>query len=462
MASLSYPALDPIRTTLTQIAANGGPDWRGRVFVVGGAVRDRLMGLPLKNDFDLLVDGDALALARELHQSGITDHFPVEYANFGTVMLGIHGIPVELVTARKECYRGESRKPVVEPATLFEDAERRDFTINALSEDLFTGEVIDRLGTGLADLEGRVLRTPLAPEATFHEDPLRMLRAVRFVHQLEFSPASGLYEAIASTAPRLKIISAERIQAELNKVLVLPTVSQALEDLRTTGLLAEFWPEFLDGVGMTQGDYHHLDVWGHTRAVVAAARPTLRHRLAALFHDVGKPRTRTVEDTGRIRFFGHDDLGAEMTATMLRRLRYPGDITHEVATLVKHHMRLGGGNEFKPRSARKLLHDLGELADDLIDLCEADSKGLKASLVMPDYDEMRATLEDVRTQLPSRNPESPLTGRQLMDALGLSSGHEIGRLKAMLTEAVIEGRLAATDEAGALALAKEFLRNPTD
>lgn len=445
---------------LRQIAANGGPDWQGRVFVVGGAVRDRLMGLPLKHDYDLLVDGDALALARELHAARITDHAPVEYANFGTVMLGVQGVPVELVTARRESYRGESRKPVVEPATLQEDAERRDFTVNALSEDLFTGEVIDRLGTSLADLEARILRTPLNPESTFHEDPLRMLRAIRFVHQLEFAPAPGLFEAIAATAPRLGIISAERIQAEISKILVLPTVAQALEDLRTTGLLAEFWPEFLEGVDMTQGDYHHLDVWGHTRAVVAAARPTLQHRLAALFHDVGKPRTRTVEESGRIRFYSHDDVGAEMTATMLRRLRYPGDITHAVATLVKFHMRLGGGAEFKPRSARKLLHDLDELADDLIDLCEADSKGLKASLRMPDYNAMRATLAEVRTELPTRKPQSPLTGRELMEALGLHSGLEVGRLKTMLTEAVIEGRLAATDQAGALALAREHLRNP--
>lgn len=437
-------------------AALAGTPLAGKVWLVGGCVRDELLGLPAPKDVDLVVEGDALAVARLLFEKGVAAYPPVTYPRFGTAQVIVGGLQVELVTARRESYRGDSRKPDVEPATLDEDARRRDFTVNALFRNLDTGEPADPLGTGFDDLRRRVLRTPQEPEATFSEDPLRMLRAVRFRRQLGFEPAPGLYEAIRAEGHRLEIVSAERIRDEFSRMLQLPNAHLALEDLRQTGLLERFAPELAALAGVEQGDYHHLDVWHHTLEVVRNTRKEdLVLVLAALLHDVGKPATRTTDDEGRTRFFGHEQVGRTMAVAFLRRLRYSSEVCADVGQLVRHHMRLLSARRLSDPAARRLIRDLGDQLDRLLDLVEADGKGLKAGAPTLDLSAIRAKVEHVRRRTPASVLESPLSGEEIMALLALEPGPGVGRAKAWLREQVILGRLAVGDRAAARLLLRE-------
>ncbi len=414
----------------------------GSLWLVGGCVRDELLGSPPKDDYDLVTEGDALAMAQAIWEAGVSEIAPVTYPRFGTAMVQVQGIRVELVSARRESYDSESRKPDVEPATLLEDAQRRDFTCNALLRNLHSGELYDPLGVGLEDLRSGILRTPLEPGKTFIDDPLRMLRAVRFKHRLGFEFAPGLAEAIRDHASRLQIISAERIAEELLKMLPGPNPDRALDELRELGLLAEFLPEALEMVGVEQGSWHHLDVWGHTLSVVRQAPPEVR--LAALFHDIGKPQTRTVED-GAIRFLGHEKVGAEMAIQILRRLKFSNEDVHRVSLLVRHHMRIGSLAPASKSAYRRFLRDLGDLAEAQLDLCEADQRGQNPEAPKLDFVQIRARLAEVQTETPVQTLISPLTGEEIMEILQLPAGPEVGAAKSWLAEQVIEGHLASGD-----------------
>src|SRR5688572_27231451 len=330
---LAATTLDP----LSAIAeATLGTQWEGKLFLVGGAVRDELLGIPRTRlgDFDIVLESDADALARYLYDTKVSTIPPVVYPRFGTAMIRIAGSNVELVTARRESYSEESRKPDVEPATLLEDARRRDFTINTLLKNVHTDETTDPLGRGHADLRARILRTPLDANETFSDDPLRMIRAVRFRARFGLTPAPGLYEAIATNLERLRIVSFERIRDEFEKMLAGPNPADALDDLMETGLLSVLAPEFAEGISIDQGSYHSKDVWGHTLDVVRKAEGSgLLVMLGALFHDIGKPRTRSVEPDGRVRFFGHEDVGASMTVAILRRIKFSNDVIDAVGTV---------------------------------------------------------------------------------------------------------------------------------
>ena len=294
------------------------------IHLVGGAVRDHLLQLPAQNDFDLVVEEDAAALAQRVFDLGIADHPPAIYPRFGTAMVSVDGLKIEFVTARKESYDADSRKPHVEPASFLEDALRRDFTVNALARARGSGEGIDLLGTGLADLKAGILRTPLDPHVTFQDDPLRMLRAVRFRWRLGFDYAPGLAEAIQESSHRLSVISQERITEEFTKILLGANPHRALEELRTLGLLHGWADELLAMVGVEQGKWHHLDVWGHTMEVVGqASGGSLTLMLSALLHDVAKPRTRSIDSQGQTRFFGHEVLGAQMAQALCVRKKPP-------------------------------------------------------------------------------------------------------------------------------------------
>lgn len=421
----------------------------GKVYAVGGWVRDRLLGLGDSADLDLVVEGDAPALAQWLYQSGTASAPPATYTNFGTASLIVGSARVELVTARRESYRGDSRKPESEPATLLEDVQRRDFTVNALLVPLAsTGEVVDLLGQGLDDLSARVLRTPLDPVKTFEDDPLRMLRAVRFAHRLGFTYAPGLREAIEANAHRMEILSPERIRGELMTMLGQGSPERALADLMDLGLLSQFWPEFREGVGVEQGQYHHLDVWGHTLAVVAAAKPDPWLRLGCLFHDVGKPATRTIQADGRTRFFRHEEVGAEMTGDMMRRLRFSHDETAVVSKLVRNHMRLGFG-VLSDTAVRRLVRDMGDDLSLLLDLCDADAKGLKAGVRALDIGVVRTRIEAVAAATPAPALGSPLDGDEIMGLIGGGPGRRVGEAKAALGDEVVAGRIAPGDKAAA-------------
>lgn len=457
--------------------ATRATQFEGRVWLVGGAVRDELLGLSVDtNDFDLVVEGDALELARLLAERGVSSIEPVVYPRFGTALVRVEGSNVELATARRESYDPTNRKPTVRPATLAEDARRRDFTVNALMRGLHDGHLIDPLRVGLADLEARVLRTPLDPVQTFHDDPLRMLRAVRFRWKLGLEPAPGLYEAIEAEAGRLHqpddererpVVSAERIRDEWVKMLAHPTAANALGDLMALGLIDQFAPELRAMQGVDQGSFHHLDVWEHTLLVIdnlhrSKPEPSASLVLAALLHDVGKPRTRFIDEHGAVRFFGHESLGAEMAASLLRRLRFANETVEEVALLVHNHMRLGSFDRPTLGAARRLVRDLGDRLDDLFRLVEADADALRPGVRRLDLTPIRTLVDQVATATPAARLECPLSGEEIMNATGWGPGEGIGKVKRMLLEEVLEGRLDPGDKAGALAWLREHMLTSED
>jgi len=431
--------------------ATRGTKWEGWLFAVGGCVRDALLGLPEGTDFDVVTEESSQELANFLYTMGVSSIPPVAYPRFGTALVRIGEANVEIVTARRESYAPESRKPKVAPATLLEDARRRDFTVNTLLRNLHTGELLDPLGIGLTDLRERVLRTPLDPEATFSDDPLRMLRAVRFRWRLGLTPAESLYDAIRQKRSRLSIVSVERIRNELVLMLEHPTAADALGELMDLGLLELFLPELKEGADVDQGDYHLKSVWEHTLDVVrnATAYHDLRITLAALFHDVGKPRTRSVDQDGRIRFFRHERVGAEITREAMSRLRFSREMTEQVSALVRNHMRLGSMELFTPTAARRLVRDLGELVDPLVKLCRADAEAIRATPPRADFDEIERRIAEVRAAASPKQLGSPLSGHEVMRLLHLRQGPEVGKWLRKLEEAVIDGTIPPNNKRAA-------------
>lgn len=439
-----HPALNAIREAIV------GTRFDGDLWVVGGAVRDELLGVPHEADYDLVTRGSSAELAKLLFKRGISTIAPVTYERFGTAMVRVEGVNIEIVTARRESYDQGSRKPHVEPATYEEDARRRDFTVNTLMRSIATGELCDPLGRGLDDLQAKVLRTTQLPVATFYDDPLRMLRAVRFRWKLGFEPSPDLYPSIRKTADRLRMISAERIRDELLKMLALLTGADCLADLMDLGLIAVFAPELLPMVGCEQGKYHHLDVWNHTLLVVRNAGPSDPIvALAALLHDVGKPATRFIDGNGQTRFFGHEDVGAKMAAALLRRLKFSEKDVEQVARLVRNHMRLGSVSELGHTAARRLLREMDSDIDRLLNLVEADANGLKTGVKVLNLDPIRRRLAEVSQATPVKTLVCPLSGEEIMTVAGISPGPEVGRLKTALLDLILDGELAPDDKEGA-------------
>jgi len=443
-----------------------GTPYEGKVYLVGGYVRDKLLGRPLPNDVDLVLEGDALELAQFLYERGVADHHPVTYPRFGTAMVHVGDTLVELVTARAESYHDASRKPQeVRPATLLEDALRRDFTVNTLLENLHTGEILDPLGVGLQDLRAQILRTPRDPHETFYEDPLRMLRAVRFAAQLGFTIDQNAYQAILEQAERLAIVSIERIQAEFTRLMDSPHAHRGLQMLLETGLLHQFGQPLLPMVGCTQNEYHLYDVWGHSLKTVeyidpsGLDMPAWEVRLAALLHDVGKPATRTVGEDGTVHFYEHERVGARIAADWLRHLRYSNATIERVAKLVKLHMRPGFYTpQWSDAAVRRLIRDAGELLEPLLRLAEADIKAQRADVPHADIPALRARIQALQAVQPKEHWRSPLTGDQLMQRFGLKQGPVVGQLKRYLEEQVIEGNLAPDDVERAWQLAEQYLQ----
>lgn len=425
------------------------------VYLVGGVVRDALRGDLGSPDIDLTTTLDPFQIAKDLHHRGMTDYAPVEFRNFCVTRFGFAGEDIELTGTRAEAYDRSSRKPTTQRATLAEDASRRDFTINALYARLSDQAILDPTGHGLEDLRAGLLRTPRPAEDTFAEDPLRMLRAVRFRTRLGFKWADGTDEAIAAQAHRLAIISRERIRDELSKIIVLSRADEGLADLMDLGLLDQFAPEFRALVGCTQGDYHHLDAWDHTRLVVRHAPPGLILRLAALFHDVGKGVTRQVID-GRIRFLGHETTGAEMTVEIMTRLKFSNAEIEAVSALVRNHMRQLAG--LSRSATRRLVRQLGNLTVPLLDLADADSNGHRPDLPRPDLTPLRTAVADLEATSQESPLASPLDGRAIMAILGAGAGPVIGAAKAYLLDLVLDERLAANDTAGAELALREWAR----
>jgi poly(A) polymerase len=404
-------------------------------WVVGGYVRDKLLGRRHANPDVVVEGGDALDLARRFADLAGAPP-PVMFERFGTAQVTLPGSLVEFVTARSESYAPGSRKPDVQRASLEADLRRRDFTINTLLMDL-DGKVEDRLGAR-RDLEARLLRTPADPRQTFSDDPLRMLRAIRFAAELGFDLSGDLVPAMRGLKRRLAppVISIERISDELRKMLVSPHPQRALELLDDAELLEVILPEIAACKGVPQSGYHTHDVFGHTVLTVAATPPDLLLRVAALFHDVGKPRTARGDGT----FIGHEEVGAEITKSTLERLRFSVREVGVVVGLVRLHLRpVFYRSEWTDGAVRRLARDAGPLLDRLMALARADI----AASAYPEpekLDELQARLDTVREERPSRLAPM-ITGEEIMRIRRLSPGPEVGRIKQKLEELVIDGEI---------------------
>ena len=426
---------------LLRLLKEAAADLAARAWVVGGYVRDKLLARPHPNPDVVVERGDALKLAERFAQLAGAGP-PVLFERFGTAQVTLPGHLVEFVNARAESYAHDSRKPDVRPATLDEDLRRRDFTINTLLMDL-DGEIHDPLG-GRKDLEARILRTPTDPLRTFADDPLRMLRAVRFASELGFELAPDLLPAMRQMKGRLAppVISAERIADELRRMLVSARPRLAFELLDAADLLDAVLPEVAACKGVAQSGYHTHDVFGHTLLTVERVPPDLALRLAALFHDVGKPSTATPDGA----FTGHENVGAEQAQSALERLRFSQKEIETVVKLVRLHLRpVYYSSEWSDGAVRRLARDAGPLLDRLIALARADI-GASAYPEPEKLDELQARINAVLSERPSRL--APLvTGEDVMRARGIRPGPEVGRIKKRLEEMVIDGDLPPTREA---------------
>jgi poly(A) polymerase len=416
-----------------------------RAWAVGGYVRDTLLGRD-HPDLDVVVeDGRALELAERFAELAGARR-PALFPRFGTAQVTWGDRLVELVSARAESYLPDSRKPLVTSTTVDEDLLRRDFTVNAMLMD-FDGLITDPLG-GRADLDRKLLRTPRTADVTFSDDPLRMLRAIRLATQLDFDLAPDLLPTMRRLRERARppVLSAERVNAELRKMLLSDRPRRALELLDAGGLLEELLPEVHACQGVQQGGYHVADVYGHTLLTVERAAELgpgdLVLVLAALLHDVGKPPTATPDGA----FRGHHEVGAELSRELLTRLRFSNSEVDRVALLVRLHLRpVFYDSGWTDGAVRRLARDAGELLWTLIALARADV----AASAYPDgqkLDELEARLRHVLAETPSRM-RAPLTGRDIMEVRGLSPGPEVGRIKAQLEELVLDGTLPPDREA---------------
>ncbi len=420
-----------------------------RAYLVGGILRDVFLDrLSPEGDIDIATDArpeDVEAIVRDW-----ADTVWLQGQRFGTVGLQKGGQTFEITTFRADVYHPESRKPEVSYSDDIEtDLSRRDFTINAMALALDEPELVDPFG-GLADLAQQRLRTPQSPELSFGDDPLRMLRAARFVATLAFEPDPALVEAITAMRGRLAIISAERIRDELTKLLLAGDPSPGLWLIADTGLADEFLPE-LNAMRLEQDPIHrHKDVLAHTIAVVAKTRPDLKVRLGALLHDVGKPRTRGYSDNG-VTFHHHEVVGARMAKHRLLELRYPSDIVEDVTQLVYLHLRFHTYRMGWTDSAvRRYVRDAGPLLDRLNELTRCDCttrNASKASTLARRMDELEARIAELQEKEELSKIRPDLDGREVMAFLGVPPGPIVGRALAFLLELRLDKGPIGKDEA---------------
>ncbi len=441
------------------IIKNLATDTNTECYVIGGYVRDRIMNRPFKNDVDILVIGSGIEFATLL---GEQLHAKVAvYKSFGTAMLVYNGLDVEFVGARKESYRRDSRKPIVEDGTLEDDQNRRDFTINAMAYSLNKanyGELLDPFD-GLNDIQNRIIRTPLEPNETFSDDPLRMMRAIRFATQLNFKIDVKAIQAISENKERIKIISKERITDELNKIILSTKPSIGFKYLFDTGLLELIFPAMynLHGVDIIEGR-GHKDNFYHTLEVldnVCEMSDDLWLRWAAIMHDIAKPATKRFDKRVGWTFHGHEDKGARMVPKLFAEMKLPlNEKMKFVQKLVQLHLRpiVLAQDIVTDSAVRRLLFEASDDIDALMMLCHADvttKNEYKKTKYRQNFELVKQKLKDVEERDQLRNWQPPVTGADIMTMFGLGPGRQVGIIKNAIREAILEGdipneRVAAT------------------
>ncbi|MCC6702900.1 MAG: HD domain-containing protein [Fluviicola sp.] len=444
----------PVFKVVSQIVTEQGLE----AYVIGGFVRDLILDRPSK-DIDIVVVGNGMDLAQAAGTKLRVKKVNL-FKNFGTAQFNYKDLDVEFVGARKESYQRDSRKPIVENGTLEDDQKRRDFTINALAIDLRQesfGKLIDPFN-GLKDLEDGILRTPLDPDTTYSDDPLRMMRAVRFATQLDFQIEQKSLKSILDNAYRLEIISAERIMDELNKIILAKKPSRGFELLFSTKLLHQFFPEMvaLYGVENINGK-SHKDNFYHTLEVLdnlAENSDDLWLRWAAILHDIAKPPTKRFDQEIGWTFHGHEEMGARWVPKIFKRLRLPLDHKMKyVQKLVRLHLRPISlvKSHVTDSAVRRLLFEAGDDIEDLMLLCNADitSKNeFKVKKFKKKFEVVMQKLKDIEEKDRVRNFQPPVTGELIMETFGIGPCNEIGVIKTRIKEAILEGEISNDLEAG--------------
>ncbi len=450
--NLSTHLSHPVFKVASQIVSEQGLE----AYVIGGYVRDLLLDRPSK-DIDIVVIGSGLDLAKACAAKLRVKKVAL-FKNFGTAQFMYKDLDVEFVGARRESYRSDSRKPLVEDGTLEDDQRRRDFTINALALSLNQsnfGELID-LFNGLADLDKGIIRTPLEPAKTYSDDPLRMLRAIRFASQLDFKIERKSLEAIAENAERLSIISRERIMDEVNKIIMCDQPSRGFKLLYSTKILHQFFPEMVKLYGIETIDgKSHKDNFYHTLEVLDNIAPNTDNlwlRWAAILHDIAKPPTKRFDPESGWTFHGHEEMGARMVPKIFKRLKLPLDHKMKyVQKMVRLHLRpiaLVKGH-VSDSAIRRLLSEAGDDIDDLMTLCNADitSKNeMKVRKYRQNFLAVEEKLKQVEEKDRVRNFQPPVDGALIMETFQLAPCKEIGIIKSRIKEAILEGEISNDKE----------------
>ena len=440
---------------ISQVAYDRGQS----VYVVGGYVRDLLLGRKSPTDIDFVTESSGIELAQAVAKSINPETKVSIFKTYGTAMFRYENLELEFVGARKESYSADSRNPQVEQGTLEDDQKRRDFTVNAmaisLNKDNF-GELIDPFN-GMEDMEQKILRTPLEPVQTYSDDPLRMMRAIRFASTLGFSIEQKSLEAIEKEAKRIEIITVERIMVEFNKIMLSEKPSVGLEIMKKTGLLDIVLPELtaLEGIEEVEGQKHKDNFW-HTLEVVdniSKNTDNLWLRWAALLHDVGKaPTKKYVKGTGWT-FHGHEFLGSKMVKVIFQRLKLPlGKDMKYVQKMVKLSSRPIAliSDDVSDSALRRMLFDAGEDLEDLFTLCKADittKNSYKQEKFKKNFEYVAKKIKEVEEKDHVRNFQPPITGEEIMQMFNMKPGREIGILKERVKEAVLEGEIPNEHEA---------------